>query len=364
MDDSPATRSGASVAPSTRRAIIGARLMKVALWCLGTFAALVLGLFAYHMIRCAIESRRFPAPGQMIDIGGRRLHIWSQGQGEPVVVLDAPMGGSSLGWALVQPGIAAFTRVISYDRAGYAWSDTGPGPRTASRDVEDLRAALRRAGVKGNLILVGSSSGGLAVRLFAMGHRDEVVGVILLDTTHEDSLERVPGLEEEIEGEMRTVQVARVLAHLGVLRLLGVPIGEGSSRLLPESLVPAARAAGFRARWADAIYQEISAIKESLGQVKAMAARSSEPPLGDLPLTVVVHGKAEDSTPQREKIGMEFQEDLAKSSTRGRLIIAQKSGHFIQADEPELVVDVVREMIHQARQATAAAGVPGTPEAN
>src|SRR6185437_4833919 len=102
---------------------------------------------------------RTQAPGTLVDVGGFRLHLHSEGDGAPAVIFDAALGGSSLSWALVQPRVAAFTRACSYDRAGFGWSDAGPMPRTASEIAKELHALLAAAGGKPPYILVGHSFG-------------------------------------------------------------------------------------------------------------------------------------------------------------------------------------------------------------
>src|SRR5207248_97521 len=120
------------------------------------------------------------------DIGGRSLHLYCTGKGSPAVVLEAGAGDFSLDWSYVQPGVARFTRVCSYDRAGYAWSDPGPRPRTARQLALELRTGLRKAGIKGPYVLVGQSFGGFLVRAFARCYPKEVVGMVLVDCPHEN----------------------------------------------------------------------------------------------------------------------------------------------------------------------------------
>ena len=127
-----------------------------------------------------------PAPGLMVRVGDHRLHLYCSGRGEPTVILDSGLGGNSLDWVSVQPGVAEYTRVCTYDRAGYGWSELGPLPRTSKRIAEELHTLLERAGVAGPYVLVGHSFGGYNVRLFASHYPEKTAGVILLDSAHED----------------------------------------------------------------------------------------------------------------------------------------------------------------------------------
>src|SRR5437660_2176721 len=113
----------------------------------------------YQGIASGVDASRYRAPGKLIDVGGYRLHINCTGTGSPTVILDAGLGGSSLDWSKVQPAVARFTRVCSYDRAGYGWSDTGPGPRTSQQIVRELHLLLVHAQLHGPYVLAGHSLG-------------------------------------------------------------------------------------------------------------------------------------------------------------------------------------------------------------
>src|SRR6185503_3897824 len=135
-----------------------------------------------------------PPPGQLVDVGGHRLHLWCTGAGAPAVILEAGLGGTRADWGFVQPEIARFTRVCSYDRAGMGYSDPGPSPRTARRIAAELGTLIDRSGLSGPVVLVAASAGGFAVRVFASDHTDRVAGLVLIDASHEDQTHEVPGL--------------------------------------------------------------------------------------------------------------------------------------------------------------------------
>src|SRR5688500_9896367 len=142
---------------------------------------------AYQWLATRRDLAKTPPPGQLVDIGGYRLHLWCTGKGSPAVVLASGAGAFSVDWGLVQPEVARFARVCSYDRAGSAWSDPGPIPRTMKQEVYELRALLRKARVKAPYVLVGHSYGGLLARLYARQYRREVVGLVLVDSTDSDT---------------------------------------------------------------------------------------------------------------------------------------------------------------------------------
>ncbi len=131
-------------------------------------------------------------PGHLVDIGGYRLHLWCTGNGAPAVILDTGLGGSTADWGFVQPDVAQFTRVCSYDRAGMGYSDPGPSPRTARRIASELAELFVRSGIGEPVVLVGASIAGFDVRVFSSDHPDRAAGLVLVDATHEDQPHEVP----------------------------------------------------------------------------------------------------------------------------------------------------------------------------
>jgi pimeloyl-ACP methyl ester carboxylesterase len=131
---------------------------------------------------------RFKPLGKLVDLGGWHLHLYGEGTDKkgPIVILEAGVGDFSFDWSLVQPEVAKFARVYSYDRAGYAWSEMGPKPHTMHQDVYNLHTLLQKANVPAPYILVGASHGALLVRIFAELYPEEVAGIVLVDGGYED----------------------------------------------------------------------------------------------------------------------------------------------------------------------------------
>jgi len=129
-----------------------------------------------------------PAAGRIVDIGGTKLHINCTGTGAPAVILESGFPGVSLDWVLVQPEVAKVTKVCSYDRAGVGWSGLGKQPRTANQIADDIEELLVAAGVPPPYVLVGHSVGGIYVRDFTLKHPDQVIGMVLVDATHEGAV--------------------------------------------------------------------------------------------------------------------------------------------------------------------------------
>ncbi|HJR51617.1 MAG TPA: alpha/beta hydrolase [Gemmatimonadales bacterium] len=280
----------------------------------------------YQWVATRRDLAAHPPPGRLVDVGGHRLHIWCTGSGSPAVILESGLGGSSAGWGFVQPEVATFTRVCSYDRAGLGYSDPGPAPRTTDRIVRELARLLDGTGVGGPLVLVGASIGGFTVRVFASQYTERVAGLVLVDASHEDQGVEVPAVAPFVP----------LLSSIGAFRLLGVSFG-----LPPESLAPsvraAARATAFRATAYQATANEGMHLAESAAQVRASRRKLA------IPVVVVTAGRDADPawrSLQRDQVGL---------SERGCQVIAEQSGHAVALGQPQLVVDVIRAVVDTAR---------------
>jgi pimeloyl-ACP methyl ester carboxylesterase len=267
-----------------------------------------------------------PPPGQLVDIGGYRLHLWCTGDGAPAVILDAGLGGTSAGWGFVQPDVARFTRVCSYDRAGMGYSDSGPSPRTARRIAKELAELLAGSGIAGPVVLVGESIAGFNVRMFASDHPEHAAGLVLVDASHEDDAHEVPGIARFVP----------LLSTIGVFRLLGVSFGQPIESLAP-SVRQYARATMFRASGYQAAADEIIHIRETISEVKSSRRRLT------IPVLVVTGAGGADENWRR------LQQDQASLSERGCLITAQQSGHVVAIDQPQVVVDAIRTVVEIVR---------------
>ncbi len=148
----------------------------------GVFGLAIGGLAsaAYQILGETRDRQRYPPPGELVDIGGRRLHQWRAGEGGPVVVVAPSLAEPGHGWAEIQRRLAQHTTVVLYDRAGLGWSDPGPWP-TGKRMVEDLHALLGAAGIPPPYVLVGHSAGGLLTRLYTVRYPEQVAGLVLVD---------------------------------------------------------------------------------------------------------------------------------------------------------------------------------------
>src|SRR5215510_14579488 len=143
------------------------------------------------LVQSALAQPKLPeAPGRLIEVNGHRLHLDCIGEGSPIVVYESGASGSSLDWEKVQPVVAATTRSCSYDRAGYGWSEPSTAAKATSRDIaQELRELLRKAGEDAPFVVVGHSLGGFHVQMFAHLYPDDVLGVVLVDSSHEDQFD-------------------------------------------------------------------------------------------------------------------------------------------------------------------------------
>jgi pimeloyl-ACP methyl ester carboxylesterase len=314
----------------------------------------------FQFVNVRIEAHRYPPPGQLLDIGGSKLHIHCTGQGSPTVVMDAGLGDSSVTWDLVQPEVAKFARVCSYDRAGYGWSGAPTEPRTTVNIVNELDKLLAAAAVPGPFVLVGHSFGGFNVRMFASRHRDQVSGMVLVDSSHPDQLNRFPP-EAQPESVLFHYKLGVWTMPFGVPRLLGwchddytFPNQPAAwARIAPEAIALDCRQLTWRT-----VVAEESQFREN---GRAVAATGS---LGNLPLVVLSHdpevgaGFPPADAASAEHAWTEMQEELRALSSRSKRIVAKGSGHYIEVYRPELVIQAIREIVADARGTAAFEGLP------
>lgn len=321
-------------------------------WILLLMIASLLFFSGYQAYASAADLRTFPAPGQMIDVGEHRLHIDCLGEGAPTVVMEAGMSGWSTDWMLVQPEIARVTRVCTYDRAGYGWSESGPLPRDSRQVATELHTLLSRAGVDGDVLLVGHSLGGLFVQYYARTYPEQIAGIVLVDSVHpEQSLRMREDVRKKYEGNLRALTLlSRIFAPLGSLRLAGQSVTVISHKL-PDDVQRMARSLGFQSRAYRALDEEMSAFQHSQSQVREAG------PLPDLPLAVISSSLVEDFPPgfSADTIKDTWDELQAELSTSATLphIIAAQSGHYIHLDEPDLVIQTIVEMVRLIREQSA-----------
>jgi pimeloyl-ACP methyl ester carboxylesterase len=293
----------------------------------------------------------------------RRINLVITGDGSPSVILAGGHGCTALSWASVQIALGLSARAVSFDQAGMGFSDPGPLPVTGSAVVEDLRAALRSADIAPPYILVGLSLGGLYMRLFAFKYPQEVVGMVMVDSSSEHQHRRFFGENSAQLAALRRGQLRKMthLVHLARAGALvpGAPEFDASVRAAsqPMQLTPAVEAArnsqlASAARWR-AMRSEMSVA----GMISFEQVDAARRPLGDMPLIVLSAGREvgealPDETPEQARTRVEnwriMHEEIASLSTRGERRVVD-ARHQIQIDKPEAVVAAIEEVLAMVR---------------
>jgi pimeloyl-ACP methyl ester carboxylesterase len=315
-------------------------LRRIFLSILLLFLFVVAAGFLYENISEARDRRFNPMPGKLVDVGKRKMHIHCTGGGSPTVILESGLGDSYISWHKVQPEIAKFSRVCSYDRAGLGYSEPTSEPRTSKVIAEQLHALLHVAQIPPPYVLVGHSMGGYDVRLYASLYRSEVAGMVLVDASHPDQENRFPPELKGMEGSwQREAEFLEYTTPFGIPRLLG---------FCDEH--PSARAADCNFSTAREGVAELKAFNTSAAQAAATGG------LGDMPLAVLSHDPDKPSSefpPDLNKSVNQawdkMQDELSHLSTRGTRTIAKNSSHYIQSDRPALVIEAIRNVAEQAR---------------
>jgi pimeloyl-ACP methyl ester carboxylesterase len=306
--------------------------------------------------------RWYAGPQTLVKIGRRRrLNLLIAGEGGPTVIF-APGGGcTTLQWGQVQHAIATKTRTVAYDNAGFGFSDPGPLPRTASAMVRDLRAALRAAEIPPPYVLAGWSLGGLVMRLFGFCHPDEVVGMVMVDTSTEHMARRYDAVvgdrassRQRRERWRRMMVRAERLAQAGAL-LPGTPEYDEFVGPPEPELTPAVNAAQRAQLTSPAYYRAMRSEQAHLQSSSSDEVVAARRPLGDMPLIVLSAGRypaprgleGEGAAVYRQG-SLALHDEIAALSTRGQRRTVD-AGHAIQLERPDVVIAAVEEVLGLVR---------------
>ena len=314
---------------------------------LGGSVAVLLGLMLlggwYESVAEAADARAYPPPGQMVDVGGYRLHLNCVGTGSPTVVIDAGLGDWSASWSSwVQPDAAKTTRVCVYDRAGMGYSEAGPLPRSAEHFAHELHTVLHQGGVPGPYVLVGHSMGGLHARVFAHEYAAEVAGVVLIESMNPAAATlAAPATPPQTAAPASGLSIYTLPARIGLLRLLAGPLGL-KSEVSPE-VADAYAAFSVTPRSVQTSMDEGQGMPESLAQAGAVES------FGAVPLIVLSRGLPEG----QEQEWQRMQTELLQLSSNSQQLFAEKSRHNIQVEQPEAAVGAIVQMVEQIRRQAA-----------
>jgi pimeloyl-ACP methyl ester carboxylesterase len=310
----------------------------------------------YQLVGVRLDARRYPPPGTMVDLGGRCLHVVCAGSGQPTVLFESGIAASSLSWTRVLRDVAEFTSGCAYDRAGLGWSDPSRATLRIETMLEEFGAVVRHAAGAGPVVLVGHSFGALLVCAYASQHPVETAGIVLLDPPSEwQAITREQ--RWRLRGGIQLSRLGGLLARLGIVRAClslltggapGVPrnvarlLGPAASRelehlvgevrKLPPDVHPLVQTLWCQPKCFRSMADHMASLEEAAASVNRIAA------LPDVPLVVISSGDQPAAVLERHR-------QLARLSSQGRHVIAARSGHWIQFDEPHLVVETIRETV-------------------
>lgn len=308
----------------------------------GVLGMLALGSATVHELVSTMTERNYPRPGMLVDVGGHRIHLHRQGAGTPAVVIEAGVTGASYDWERVAAGIAKFTQVVTYDRAGYGWSERGPSPRSSQQVVKELRKLVERAEIQTPFILLGHSWGGLNARLYESTYPDDVAALALIEALNTDLASPNAPI-----GQVSAVdRLANTTAGLGGTRLLlklvlGEPSGDAEALTMRRSMLS-------RTATAQTVYEELS------GQTNWLEVRSLLRPIGDKPLLVMARRGPDGTNSPDPRVAAEIawqrqQLALQDLSSRTRWVTASTTAHELQFHDQALLIDEVRRLVDLLR---------------
>lgn len=301
-------------------------------------------LLLFMLISSALYAVEHEVPGALIDVGGYRMHIACEGYGTPTVLVDVGLGGNSLEWRFVVDEVRQFTRVCFYDRAGYGHSDMGPRPRTSSRISDELYLLTESLGLDRPFLLVGHSFGGFNMQLFARRYPYLVSGLVLVDSSHPEQVERF--LEPPIS--LNTAPSSK----WGLVQFSDPP---KPHEKLPAEIRERLFYQSIHWRTRRTLAREYLSFKDSARQIKQSQS------LKATPLVVLTRGKRVWPNDKRggliEDLWLEMQSELAQQSKESAHIVAAESGHHVHIDQPGLVAYAIALLTDKYRRQNA--GLPG-----
>jgi pimeloyl-ACP methyl ester carboxylesterase len=286
----------------------------------------------YQTLQEFLDRRQYATPGQLVDVGGHRLHLSCRGSGSPTVILESGLGATSSYWAWISSAVANNTKVCVYDRAGRGWSDPAVDPQDGNTVARDLHVLLARARVAGPFVLVGHSSGAQYVRIFAGRYPEQVAGMVLLDGQPAEAFERLPAFPSFYNRFRRIFPLLPSMARLGVARLVLALMPAGS---LPANTWEIQRMHGSSPRLYRSMADEFAELPASLQQARSFQT------LGDRPLVVVT------ATVGAQAGWLPLQDELAMLSTNSSHRAAPYEHEALVMDEAgaRVSVEAIKDVI-------------------
>jgi pimeloyl-ACP methyl ester carboxylesterase len=362
---------------STIREVAPWRWRRVTLGLIGLLSSIALGVCPSAAE--AIESdptAEYLVPQQLVIVEqSRRLNLICRGSGDPTVVLESGAGESALSWRHVQPALSGLTRTCAYDRAGYGFSDRSSHPADAQHIDDDLHRLLQAAEIRVPIVYVGHSAAGLYARLYYALHTSEIAGMVLIDPSFPHEWEAVasplaPAQRRRYFMELASLKDRRECLRLARLGKLADPHSavERACVDTDESGGSDALDALLRRQHSDAKYFA-TLVSESENIFPTRTGRAVDEleielqgggNLGAIPLIVLSRGNADPWVPNlTESQGVQSllawqhgHEELAALSNNGVHRIVENSGHFIQNDQPSIVIGAIKEVVGRVRATT------------
>ena len=304
-------------------------------------AVLVTAGGIYQTISANQDAKRFHPPGRLVSLGGYSLHLLCTGDSNAddyTVVLESGAGGTTSSWVRIQNAVAEFARVCSYDRGGIGWSDPSPEPRDALSIAMELHELLNRGGVRGRLILVGHSSGGVYVRAFQRLYPERVAGLALLDASHEEQFTRTQQGRSAYRMIKNAYRISSFVARFGLARLTAIcDLAD-----LPEPQRAEFHAVCSRPSYWAAQAREVEALQAGMDQIR------DKPGLDSLPLIVITAG----NDPQNLENWPELQDELAGLSTASVHMVRSSATHpglVTDPNEAKVVSDAIATLLASLR---------------
>ena len=275
-----------------------------------------------------------PFPGKLVSVNGRNMHIYCIGNKSPSIVLDSGAGGFSLEWQNIQNALSKHARVCAYDRAGYGWSDMGSLPRTTKKIAFELYDLLQKAGVHKPYIMVGHSFGGFTVQYFTRQFYDQVLAMVLIDSSHAEQVYRLPESKHDVTrhslNQKKSNIVTKPLMH----------------KNFPAEYAKIAYTLMNQSKSLSTWREEMSSYPLSAKQLRDIQQKKT---IDGIPLFVLTRGKRVWPHNQygdaMESAWLELQKELNNMNIDSRHIIADNSQHSIHLDQPYLVVNAINDIL-------------------
>jgi pimeloyl-ACP methyl ester carboxylesterase len=323
--------------------------MKIFTWIKRIFLSLVLLVLltiliavVYEQIVRAQVKRDIPVPGSLVDIGDHKLHAIVKGKGKPVVVFESGLdAGGALVWGKVQDSISKFGSTVSYSRSGILTSERGNNPKTNAAMADELYTLLKKLGKEPPYILIGHSLAGYMLRSFIAQHPTEVAGIIFVDVSHPEQWKRLPKEAADLENPSGFVlnlsNAVGIIRHSTKANTYVTTQSTDSINIIANSYFPVS----------------LSGVYDELTNVLPLAEEAGKiTSFGDIPL-IVITGTSDERKKEfnnievgikAQQVWQELQKELLNLSTQSEQILTDKSGHYIQLQQPELVIAAVRKL--------------------